>query len=75
MLTDAMGFGGLGSREMQKMSDRIDDLCWGFEYQQEFKLKKGVSFKLSKAGHILGSSFMLFSFPVENGGLVLSSAT
>ena len=67
MLTDAMGFGGLGSREIKKMSDRIDDLSWGFEYQQEFKLKKGVSFKLSRAGHILGSSFILFSFPVENG--------
>lgn len=67
MLTDAMGFGRMEAKEIKNLSDRIDELSWGFEYQQEFKLKQGVTFKLSRAGHILGSAFIRFSFPVSGG--------
>ncbi|MCD6388135.1 MAG: MBL fold metallo-hydrolase [Desulfobulbaceae bacterium] len=67
MLTDAMGFSDLSSAEIRQLSKSIDDLSWGFEYGQDFKLKKGVTFKLGRAGHILGSCFIRFSFPTENG--------
>ena len=43
----------------------IDDLSWGFELHEEFSLKQGVSFKLGNAGHILGSCFIRFSFPLD----------
>ncbi|MCJ7601461.1 MAG: MBL fold metallo-hydrolase [Desulfobulbaceae bacterium] len=66
MLTDAMGFGQLEAPEIKKLSDRIDELSWGFEYQQEFKLKHGVCFKLGRAGHILGSAFIRFTIPVND---------
>ncbi|OKY75642.1 MAG: MBL fold metallo-hydrolase [Desulfobulbaceae bacterium DB1] len=67
MLTDAMGFGRLDEREIKRLAGRIDELSWGFEYQQEFKLKKGVSFKLGRAGHILGSAFIRFVVPEVDG--------
>lgn len=63
MLTDAMGFSGLNEDQIHQLSKAIDDLSWGFEYGQDFKLKKGVSFKLGRAGHIMGSAFVGFSFP------------
>jgi metallo-beta-lactamase family protein len=65
LLTDAMGFGHLGQEEIKKISDRIDELSWGFEYQQEFQLKHGIRFKLGRAGHILGSAFIRFSIPAN----------
>lgn len=63
MLTDAMGFSRRNEHQINKLSKAIDDLSWGFEYGQDFKLKKGVSFKLGRAGHIMGSAFVRFSFP------------
>jgi metallo-beta-lactamase family protein len=65
MLTDAMGFGQLDQSEIKKLSGRIDDLSWGFEYQQEFQLKHGIRFKLGRAGHILGSAFIRFTIPAN----------
>ena len=65
MLTDAMGFGKLDQEEIKKLSGRIDDLSWGFEYQQEFQLKHGIRFKLGRAGHILGSAFIRFTIPAN----------
>ena len=65
MLTDAMGFGQLDQEEIKKLSGRIDDLSWGFEYQQEFQLKHGIRFKLGRAGHILGSAFIRFTIPAN----------
>ena len=65
MLTDAMGFGHLEPAEIKNASDRIDELSWGFEYQQEFQLKHGIRFKLGRAGHILGSAFIRFSIPAN----------
>ena len=55
MLNDAMGFMALGSRKIAQIENSIDDLSWGFEYNQRFDLKKGLKFKLLTAGHILGS--------------------
>ncbi|MCK5194316.1 MAG: MBL fold metallo-hydrolase, partial [Desulfobulbaceae bacterium] len=67
MLTDAMGFGDLDPKEIKKLADRIEDLSWGFEYHEVFKLTRGITFKLGRAGHILGSSFIRFELPHENG--------
>ncbi len=45
----------------------IDELSWGFELHETFTLKQGITFKLSNAGHILGSCFILFTFPDQQG--------
>jgi len=65
MLHDAMGFSDRSRDEVRRLESVIDDLSWGFEYQQSFRLNKGVRFKLGRAGHILGSSFILFTIPGE----------
>ena len=69
MLRDAMSFARerWGKNEKEKLETLIDDLSWGFELNQTFSLKKGITFKLSNAGHILGSCFILFSFPADQG--------
>lgn len=60
MLNDAMGFSNIENDERKKILQLIDELSWGFEYQQEFKLKRGVTFSFGRAGHILGSCFIRF---------------
>jgi metallo-beta-lactamase family protein len=60
MLRDALGFSDLGKTEIERTLDTIDELSWGFEYGQSFSLKKGIEFKLGRAGHILGSCFIRF---------------
>ncbi len=65
MITDAMGFSGLDDSRIGRLAGKIDDLSWGFEYGQDFKLKKRVSFKLGRAGHILGSAFIRFSVAAD----------
>ena len=60
MLEDAIGFSDKTEREKSDLLRILDDLSWGFEYNQSFDLKKGVRFKLGRAGHILGSSFIRF---------------
>lgn len=47
-------------RELERIFQAIDDLSWGFEYDEFFDLKKGIRFKLGVAGHILGSCFIRF---------------
>lgn len=69
MLHDAMSFSGRTDRQTEKMESKIDDLSWGFELYETFSLKKGITFKLSNAGHILGSCFILFNFPVPDSNL------
>ena len=66
MLTDAMGFSRLTESQIDKLANIIDELSWGFEYGENFRLRKGVSFKLGRAGHIMGSAFVGFSIPVDN---------
>jgi metallo-beta-lactamase family protein len=61
MLRDALSFSDLGRTEIERVLDTIDELSWGFEYGRSFSLKKGIEFKLGRAGHILGSCFIRFS--------------
>lgn len=63
MLHDAMAFSHRAADEVTRLETAIDELSWGFEYQESFALKQGVRFKLGRAGHILGSSFILFTLP------------
>ena len=63
MLRDAMSFSNRTDKVIQSMETLIDELSWGFELHETFSLKQGVTFKLSNAGHILGSCFILFTFP------------
>ncbi len=67
MLHDAMGFSKRSKGEVKRLEAAIDELSWGFEYQQSFRLNKGVRFKLGRAGHILGSSFVHFTIPNGDG--------
>ena len=60
MLADAMTFTGLPPQTTAEIEKTIDDLSWGFEYGQSFNLQKGISFKMKRAGHILGSCFVRF---------------
>ncbi len=65
MLHDAMSFSKKTDKEIRNMENTINELSWGFELNQTFSLKKGITFKLSNAGHILGSCFILFNFPTN----------
>jgi metallo-beta-lactamase family protein len=60
MLADAMKFSDLPKQTTRSLEKTIDDLSWGFEYGESFDLDKGITFKLKRAGHILGSSFIRF---------------
>ncbi|MGD9946843.1 MAG: MBL fold metallo-hydrolase [Desulfobulbus sp.] len=69
MLRDAMSFSRerWGKNEKAKLETLIDELSWGFELHKTFTLKQGITFKLCNAGHILGSCFILFTFPEQKG--------
>ncbi len=71
LLSDALRFTDLPRSERESLLEAIDDQSWGFEFGREFDLKKGVRFKLGRAGHILGSSFIRFELPHE-GSIVFS---
>ena len=72
MLTDAMKFSGVPETIVRRIKWTIDDLSWGFEYGETFDLTKGISFRLGRAGHILGSSFIRFQ-DEQSGWSVLFS--
>ncbi len=61
MLEDAMGFSGMDESEIPKLKERIEHLLWGFEYGEDFDLKEGIQFRMKRAGHVLGSSFIRFT--------------
>ena len=63
MLQDALTFSEFEKNAAKQILQTIDDLAWGFEYHQTFKLQKGIEFKLGCAGHILGSCFIRFTIP------------
>jgi len=63
MLHDAFSFTDKSDQQVQRLEKAIDELSWGFEYNEIFALKKGIHFKFGNAGHILGSCFIRFSFP------------
>ncbi len=64
MLHDAMSFSSRTEKEVHRLETLIDELSWGFELHETFGLQQGITFKLSNAGHILGSCFILFCFPI-----------
>ncbi len=68
MLHDAMSFSRRTDKDIRRLEALIDELSWGFELHETFDLKQGVTFKMSNAGHILGSCFILFTFPVQQLG-------
>ena len=72
MLADAMKFSGLPEGLVRRIAWTIDDLSWGFEFNETFDLEKGIQFKLGRAGHILGSSFIRFQ-DEQSGWSVLFS--
>jgi metallo-beta-lactamase family protein len=72
MLRDAMAFSTMPEQRIRELEKTIDDLSWGFEYQQEFDLKNGVKFKLYRAGHILGSCFIRFEGKAPGWSVVFS---
>lgn len=55
MLHDAMSFDRMEERQLSRVESALEDLCWAFEYDATFDLKKGIRFRLRRAGHILGS--------------------
>jgi len=58
MLEDGLELSGRSETERERLLKVIDELSWGFEYNQYFDLKSGIRFKFYKAGHILGSCFI-----------------
>lgn len=68
MLHDAFSFTDKSDKQVRRLEKAIDELSWGFEYNEVFALKKGINFKLGNAGHILGSCFIRFSFPRKSAG-------
>jgi metallo-beta-lactamase family protein len=72
MLKDAMQFGDLSQKDKEFAQERIEALAWGFEYGQVFELKKGISFELGCAGHILGSCFVRFNSRKDGYAILFS---
>jgi metallo-beta-lactamase family protein len=72
MLNDAMKLAHMGAKERERVERQIDRLCWGFEYGTVFDLRKGISFELGCAGHILGSCFIRFVFGREGYSILFS---
>lgn len=72
MLRDAMGFSSMTAPEIMELEHKIDDLSWGFEYNQKFDLKKGIKFTLGRAGHILGSCFIRFEVKGPDWSVIFS---
>ncbi|MCK4727914.1 MAG: MBL fold metallo-hydrolase, partial [Desulfobacterales bacterium] len=69
---DAMGFSDMTEQQIAILNQTIDDLSWGFEYNQEFDLKNGIRFKLGRAGHILGSCFIRLEMRNPHWSVVFS---
>lgn len=72
MLKDAMKFADLTELERERLIHKIDEVSWGFECGQVFDLKKGITFELGRAGHILGSCFIRFECPKGGPSLLFS---
>ena len=72
MLADAMRFSEIPKDLAVAISSTTDELSWGFEFGETFDLEKGISFKLGRAGHILGSSFIRFQDITRGWSLLFS---
>jgi metallo-beta-lactamase family protein len=62
MLTDAMALNGLVAEERRQLLGAIEGLLRVEAYGQDVELRGGVRFRLGRAGHILGSCFVHFSW-------------
>jgi metallo-beta-lactamase family protein len=71
MLTDALDFSDRRAGEKHRLLNSIDENSWGFEYNQPFDMARGIRFRLGRAGHILGSSWIRFDLP-EGESIVFS---
>ncbi len=67
-----MRFSEFQDKAAESIADSIESLSWGFEYNQVFELGKGVTFKLGRAGHILGSCFIRFESRRDNLSVLFS---
>lgn len=72
MLRDALSFSDWGEQEADATLRRLDDLTWGFEYGAPFALKNGVRFTFHRAGHILGSAFILLESENPRSSILFS---
>jgi metallo-beta-lactamase family protein len=72
MLRDAMSLTGFSREDAGGLNELIDDLSWGFEYDEVFDLRRGVRFKLYRAGHILGSCIIRFEADRPDWSVVFS---
>lgn len=66
MLRDALNFSDLTEQQATKLLETIDELSWGFEYDQFFDLESEIRFKFGRTGHILGSCFIRFDSPNDS---------
>ena len=53
MLHDSLSFTNRDKKAIHRLEQTIDELSWGFELHQTFSLKRGITFSLGNAGHIL----------------------
>lgn len=72
MLQDALSFSDWGEEEAAATVRRIDTLSWGFEYGEPFDLKNGIRFSFHRAGHILGSAFILLESENPRSSILFS---
>jgi len=63
MLEDFQIIENMHQKNPKKAFSHMNELTWGFEYNELFQLKNNISFKLGKAGHILGSCFLQIQTP------------
>ncbi|MFH0726863.1 MAG: MBL fold metallo-hydrolase [Pseudomonadota bacterium] len=63
MLEDALSFTRMGGDEREKLLSNLEEISWGFEYKEVFSLRRGITFTLGRAGHILGSCWIRFDLP------------
>jgi len=72
MLRDALSFSDWGEEETSATVRTIDAVSWGFEYGAPFDMKNGVRFSFHRAGHILGSAFILLEADSPRSSILFS---
>jgi len=72
MLQDALSFSDWEEEETSAVVRKIEAISWGFEYGEPFDLKNGVRFTFHRAGHILGSAFVLLESESSRSSILFS---
>lgn len=70
LLKDALSFTAQAHSQKKDVLERIDELTYGFEHDEDFSLKKGI-FSFHQAGYSLGSAFIRLDLP-ENYSIFFS---